>query len=493
MSDSFQFKCPFCDQELKVLTESQGQIGKCPECSKEITIPVPEQTKKSCPFCGEIIKYTAKKCKHCDEWLEKNDNIQAETSQAPSLNITKKTKEIFTKHKLVVYLIFGVLAVLALSFYINSSKSTTENYFELGLKCYSIKDYKEAVKWYRKAAERGHISAQNMLGAYYLSGIGGAAKNYKEAVKWYRKAAEQGDADAQYKLAECYVSGNGVGRDGKDAVKWYRKEAVKWYRKAAEHGQVDAQFFLGVLYLSGISDILGKDRKEAVKWLRKAAEQGEARAQCFLGAYYLDGIGVAKDYKEAVKWYRKAAEQGNKRAIGMLKNNPKDDPYVISCRSNLKQILLSMKQYAMDYGYKFPSGNGMSGFNELIKKDYLTYLGVYRCHSSNPKTSGTSYIYLGGFMEGDSDRFGHANTPLVFDMPKNHNKIMNIYTPKNPYKIINVGFLDGHVESIKYSGEITTVRDVIDLLNKRESYSIMHLKILYEKADQVDRELSKVK
>jgi len=399
---------------------------------------------KKCPFCAEEIKIAAKKCKHCGEWLDKNEPVETKTPQPSGLSSTKKSKKINPKLKLIVGLVFVVLAALALYFYY--SKSTTEKYFVLGLKCYSNSDYEEALKWYRKAAEQGH-------------------------------------ADAQFKLGVCYSNGYNVAKD--------YKEAAKWFRKAAEQGQADAQDALGVYYLFGYG--VAKDYKEAAKWFRKAAEQGNANAQYNLGDCYSNGYGIAKDYKEAVKWLRKAAEQGNERAIGILKNNPYADPYVISCLSNLKQILLSMKQYAMDYGDKFPSGNGMSGFNELIKKDYLTDLGVYLCHSFNPKTSGTSYIYLGGFMEGDSDRYGHANTPLVFDMPKNHNKIMNISSPKNPYKIINVGFLNGHVKSIKYSGEITTVRDVIDLLNKRESYPVMHLKILYEKADQVDRELSKVK
>ena len=62
-----------------------------------------------------------------------------------------------------------------------------------------VQDYKEALKWYRKAAKQGDASAQYALGLMY--GVGqGVAQDYKEALKWYRLAAEQGNADAKQKL-----------------------------------------------------------------------------------------------------------------------------------------------------------------------------------------------------------------------------------------------------------------------------------------------------
>ena len=33
-----------------------------------------EQNTKRCPYCGEIIKSTAMKCKFCGEWLVKKEN-----------------------------------------------------------------------------------------------------------------------------------------------------------------------------------------------------------------------------------------------------------------------------------------------------------------------------------------------------------------------------------------------------------------------------------
>ena len=61
------------------------------------------------------------------------------------------------------------------------------------------KDDKEAVKWYRKAADQGYKYAQNNLGLMYEDGKG-VPKDYKEAVKWYRLAANQGDEKAEENL-----------------------------------------------------------------------------------------------------------------------------------------------------------------------------------------------------------------------------------------------------------------------------------------------------
>lgn len=61
------------------------------------------------------------------------------------------------------------------------------------------KDYAEAVKWFYRAAERGHVNVQYKLGYMYYFGKG-APKNYVEAAKWLRKAAEQGHVKAQYNL-----------------------------------------------------------------------------------------------------------------------------------------------------------------------------------------------------------------------------------------------------------------------------------------------------
>ena len=171
------------------------------------------------------------------------------------------------------------------------------------------KDYNEAVKWYRKAAEQGNAYGQSNLGFMYQNGYG-VTRDYNEAVKWYRKAAEQGNANGQNNLGTMY-------RDGYDVTQDYN-EAVKWYRKAAEQGDADGQVNLGFMYEKGYG--VTRDYNEAVKWYRKAAEQGNVYGQYNLGVMYEYGNGVNQDLLQAKYWYQKAADQGYSDAKDKLQN-----------------------------------------------------------------------------------------------------------------------------------------------------------------------------
>ena len=198
------------------------------------------------------------------------------------------------------------------------------------------RDYEEAGKWFRKAAQQDDADAQTFLGEMYRYGRGGVDKDYKEAVKWFCKAVQQGSESAELNLGEMYADNWDVNKDYQETIKWFRKtaqqgntttqynlgrwyavgedvpqndmEAVKWYRKAAEGGYPAAQNDLGWMYQNGRG--VPQDDGEAIRWYRKAAQQGYAIAQDNLGWMYQHGRGVPQDDAEAVKWYRKAAQQG---------------------------------------------------------------------------------------------------------------------------------------------------------------------------------------
>ena len=163
--------------------------------------------------------------------------------------------------------------------------------FVSGYKAFKAGNFKQAVKWYTKAAEQGHAPAQHSLGLMFGNGIG-LPQNKKQAVEWYTLAAEQGHAGAQSLLGVAYYLGEGVLQD--------YKIAANWVSKAAEQKDVSSQSLLGSMYYDG--EGVPQDYREALKWLTKAAEQGEGQAQNRLGAMYYYGHGVIKDYAKSYAW-----------------------------------------------------------------------------------------------------------------------------------------------------------------------------------------------
>ncbi len=135
-------------------------------------------------------------------------------------------------------------------------------------------------------------------------------RDYKEAAKWYRQAAQQGDVEGQFHLSRMYEYGWGVPRN--------YSMAVKMLKKSAAGGYPEAQYSLGVDYCQGY--MMAHDYAEAMKWLLKASAQGSGAADYFIGYMYEEGKGVAKDSAEALRWYQRAAERGDPSAKNKLKS-----------------------------------------------------------------------------------------------------------------------------------------------------------------------------
>ncbi|WP_419636494.1 tetratricopeptide repeat protein, partial [Thiolapillus sp.] len=62
---------------------------------------------------------------------------------------------------------------------------------EDGRAAYERNDYTTAMKLWEPLAKQGDARAQYALGVLYDNGQG-VGQNFKEAMKWFRKAAEQG-------------------------------------------------------------------------------------------------------------------------------------------------------------------------------------------------------------------------------------------------------------------------------------------------------------
>ena len=162
-------------------------------------------------------------------------------------------------------------------------------------------------------------------------------------------------------------------------------------------------------------------------------------------------------------------------------NQAREKARRISCTSNLKQIGLSLKQYAMDYADAFPSyglypnSGALEGYEKLRQADYLTDYGVYNCPSTVTTkgtgdemliaavgVSGTSaqvdYSFAYGMMEGSSDRFGNSDSALGTDrkdLGNNGGTAPATGGSANHSDYGNVLFLDGHVKGYPTSTWLT--------------------------------------
>jgi len=141
-------------------------------------------------------------------------------------------------------------------------------------------------------------------------------------------------------------------------------------------------------------------------------------------------------------------------------NSAREKARRISCASNLKQIGLALKQYAMDYADRFPTlglqaaTEGGAAMDLLRQFDYLTDYAVYTCPSTTTaKGSGTQklsynsasgsagldYAFANMMMEGSSDQYGRADSAISADR-----KVNSSGGPDHS-DFGNMLFHDGHV------------------------------------------------
>lgn len=182
--------------------------------------------------------------------------------------------------------------------------------YRKGEAAFANRDYDEAMRWYRMAADQGDVNAELSIGGLYYFGEG-VTLDYAEAMRWYRMAADHGSAPAQYAVGSIYEHGQSVVQD--------YGEALRWYRMAAAQGNTRAEVNLGNLYLSGQG--VAKDPAEAYRQFKLAADQHDPDGEFNLGVLYANGVGVRKDMATARSLMNQAAQQGDQDARAWLNHN----------------------------------------------------------------------------------------------------------------------------------------------------------------------------
>ena len=162
-------------------------------------------------------------------------------------------------------------------------------------------------RWIHKLAERGRNDLALYFGDYFYQ------RDWKEAVKWYRVAAEKMEIRTGRDM-EKYVQllsrigfiydkgGYGVDEDNAEAVKWYDKAVGKDKTNASALRLAD-------MYFDG--EGVGKDPRMAVNLLYQRMEDSRSkyvdRDVCRrLARCYIDGEGVPENMFMAAIWWLKA-------------------------------------------------------------------------------------------------------------------------------------------------------------------------------------------
>lgn len=174
--------------------------------------------------------------------------------------------------------------------WVESTTQSPEEDYQAALKADKAGDLVDAGRLYLRAAKGGHAAAQTAvaLALRYASAD-------KEAVEWFRKAAEQGNALGQLGLSTMYALGEG-------GLKQDFTEARKWVTRAADQGNKQAIGIMAEAYVKGNLglDETARNSPEALAWIKRAADVDDIPALSALATAYRSGqYGLAADPKQA--------------------------------------------------------------------------------------------------------------------------------------------------------------------------------------------------
>ncbi|HEY6095088.1 MAG TPA: tetratricopeptide repeat protein [Gallionellaceae bacterium] len=128
---------------------------------------------------------------------------------------------------------------------------------------FQAKDYSNAAKEARQAAEAGDARGSYLLGVMYQNGLGVPA-NIGEAAALYEKAAQGHVAGAYAKLAQLYARGGGVEKNP--------EKALAYARRGDQVGDPEGSLFLSVLLNAGpLSQLDASGKPDPAKYRKLAS------------------------------------------------------------------------------------------------------------------------------------------------------------------------------------------------------------------------------
>jgi uncharacterized protein len=169
--------------------------------------------------------------------------------------------------------------------------------FELGHAYDQVKNYAEALKHYKIAADAGSADGLQSLGLLYFKGLGVVVDKEKAFVLFYR-SAEAGNAVALEDLGAMFGNGEFVQRDD--------TKALEYFAKAVAAGNAGALGQVGVAFVWGRGDPV--NYKLAANYFQQAADLGDGFSLKYLAILYERGLLGAPDKFKATQLRQKAQE-----------------------------------------------------------------------------------------------------------------------------------------------------------------------------------------
>jgi len=144
-----------------------------------------------------------------------------------------------------------------------------EDFFVYAQYYFSLKDYQEAVIWYKKAAALYYIPAIYELAYCMRHELGCSSNAEEEAILFGRVLEANKTSDfSAYHMGMCFTYGYGTAVDEGKGFQYFRQ---------AEHEVYEAMYELGLFYKMGKGNVR-KDLAKATTFFRRAYEGGVEEA-----------------------------------------------------------------------------------------------------------------------------------------------------------------------------------------------------------------------
>lgn len=115
----------------------------------------------------------------------------------------------------------------------------------LGNEAYLQEQWRDAYRYFKRAAKTGKAKVFRKLADMYYEGIGLPEADYKKAFQYYKLAAAKGGAYSMYRLGMMYIYGEGVEPSKLDALAWLGSAVESGYQNAkADYERVDNELQL---------------------------------------------------------------------------------------------------------------------------------------------------------------------------------------------------------------------------------------------------------